>query len=60
MIPFMLLLARFGAVKLPDAELVPTGNIPEPIEDMEDTPIFKAAQFETDARVCMQFAYLGL
>lgn len=41
-------------VKLPDAELIPTGNIPDPIEDMEDTPIFKAAQFETDARVCMQ------
>lgn len=49
------ILARFGAVKLPDAELVPTGDLPDPIEDMEDTPTFKAAQFETDARVRVVF-----
>lgn len=40
-------------VKLPDTELAPTDTVPEPVEGMEDSPIFKAAQFETDARVSL-------
>ncbi|CAM9292961.1 unnamed protein product, partial [Hapterophycus canaliculatus] len=50
---------RFGAVKLPDAELVATESIPDPIEGMEDTPIFKAAQFETDARRLSYYTLIG-
>ncbi|CAM9455091.1 unnamed protein product [Pylaiella littoralis] len=50
---------RFGVVKLPDEELVPMGDCPVPIDGMEDTPIFKAAQFETDARTRSYYTLIG-
>ncbi|CAM9953686.1 unnamed protein product [Ectocarpus sp. 12 AP-2014] len=50
---------RFGMVKLPDTELAPTDTVPEPVEGMEDSPIFKAAQFETDARSLSYYTLIG-